>query len=105
MNKRHKVLLAAAIASAMVFGGSTAAFAVVYGAKDCGWPTHAFVEATTKGKPTLKIAGTNGTSRSETFASSSTWQRNWVNSPTEDSTSASATGYSSIQSGGVGCSI
>lgn len=105
MKKRSKIIAASALAVALAFGGSSAAFAVSYGAKSCGGITHAFVEGTTKGKPTLKITGTNGGVRSETFGSTSSWQRNWVNSPTQSSKSASVTGYSSLQSGGVGCSI
>ncbi len=90
---------------AFVAGGSSAAFAVDYGAKSCGGITHAFVESTTKGTPTLKITGTNGTYNQTKFANSVSWQRNYLNSTTQSSTSASVTGYSAIQSGGVGCSV
>jgi len=105
MKKRSKIIAASALAAMLAFGGGNAAFAVAYGAKSCGGVTHAFVEATTKGAPTLKITGTNGGLRSETFGSTSSWQRNWVNSPTRSSKNASTTGYSSLQSGGVGCSL
>lgn len=105
MKKRSKIIAAGALAAVLAFGGSSAAFAVSYGAKSCGGITHAFVEGTTKGTPTLKITGTNGSYNQTKFPNSSSWKRNWVNSPTQSSTSASVTGHSALQSGGVGCSI
>ncbi|GAB3617557.1 hypothetical protein GCM10027416_21140 [Okibacterium endophyticum] len=105
MRKRNKIIAAGALAVALAFGSSTAAFAASYGAKSCGGITHAFVEGTTKGVPTLKITGTNGSYNETRFQRSTSWQRNYLNSPTQSSKSASVTGYTSLQSGGVGCSI
>lgn len=76
------------------------------GGKDCGWPTHAFLEATTKGGPVnIKVYGYEGKTRLQSFNSTNGWKRNYTNSPTPDARKGYVNGYSSIQSGGFGCSI
>lgn len=110
MFKKKKIgfALASGVAAlGMVMGSAVAANAAQtdYGGVDCTWPTHAFVEATTKGTPTLSIVGGNGQRRTEVKSNSSTFQRNYTNSPDEDAKSAYVKNYTSLQSGGVGCSV
>lgn len=85
--------------------GASATADATYGSKDCIWPTHAFIEATTTGAPTLSITAGNGTVTSRTVDYSTTFVRNYVNSADEDAQGGSVVGELSLQSGGMGCSV
>lgn len=84
-----------------------AAMTTSYGAHDCGWPTHAYVEGVATNTVTLKITGTAGTgTRSGTWNNGAVATRHYVNSPNEDQQSGSAyTNASRWVSQGYDCSL
>ncbi|MFJ4036919.1 hypothetical protein ACIPVB_02445 [Microbacterium sp. NPDC090007] len=106
MKKRTISLAAAVLSVGIVASGTVAANAITYGAKNCNWPQHAFVEATTKGgSPMFEIWAGNGTYTSRTFSGQSNYVRNYLNSADEDAQKGAVNHYSQMQSGGMGCSV
>lgn len=94
MSKKMQLGLAGAICAAALVAATAAPAAAIttyYGAHECYWPTHAYVEGSATNTVTLKITGTAGTgTRSGTWNNGAVAIRRYVNSPNEDQQSGSA---------------
>lgn len=111
MNKKQQFrlgLIGAIGAAALVAATAlpAAAMTTSYGAHECYWPMHAYVEGVAKNTVTLKITGTGGTgTKSGTWNNGAVATRHYVNSPNEDQQSGSAyTNASQWVSQGYDCS-
>lgn len=110
MKKKARLGFIGLAGAALLVAGTAlpaAAVTTYYGANDCVWPTHAFVEGKATNTVTLKITGTAGTgTRSGTWNNGSVATRHYVNSPNEDQQSGSAyTNASAWVFQGFGCSF
>ncbi len=107
MKIKNKVVAASVAAALLIVGVATPASAQSgsFGATDCDGGQHAFVWITSKGTQSLSIKGTNNQTNSYAWPGSTDSRRNWLNSPTGDSMSSSAsTSQSSWEGAGSGCS-
>ena len=95
MNARTLRLGAIGVVGAALLVAGTAlpaaAMTTYYGAHECYWPMHAYVEGSAMNTVTLKITATAGSgTRSGTWSNGSVATRRYVNSPNEDQQSGSA---------------
>lgn len=109
MKKTLTMSAAAVLVAIFAIGaaGPASAQSANFAGKDCVWPTHAFLEITSKGTQELSVtASGGGGTTSNSWGYSATSRRHVVDSTREDATKGYAyTSWANWDNAGWGCSI